>query len=71
MKMRVHAEPNAPSRRGFLKTVAVTGGAAAVGLGAGTAVADVRQGHGSESVEREAVYRETPHIRDYYARANF
>jgi hypothetical protein len=71
MKMRVHAEPSAPSRRGFLKTVAVTGGSAAVVLGAGPAVADIGPSREPESAEREAVYRETPHIRDYYTRANF
>lgn len=60
-----------PARRDFLKTVAVTGGAVAVGLGTGSAIAASRETQEPELANREAGYRETQHIRDYYAKANF
>ncbi len=64
-----HHESGVPSRRDFLKTVVVTGGAAA--LGAGTALADIRDEQQPGVSSEEAGYRATRHIRDYYARANF
>lgn len=71
MPTPLHDKPDLPTRRAFLKTVAVTGGAATVGLGTSVAVAEVRRDQEPELANRESGYRETPHIRDYYAKANF
>jgi hypothetical protein len=66
-----HNEFGVPSRRTFLKTVVAAGGATAIGLGAGAAMAGVRDEPQPESSAEELGYRETRHIRDYYARAKF
>ncbi len=56
-------------RRGFLKRLAVAGGAAGAAVAGGAAVAT--SGEESKPVKATPVaepkgYRETPHIREYY-----
>ncbi len=71
MKSKEKAETGVQSRRGFLKSMAVTGGAVAFTAAAGKAVAGVREEpEEAVSVEKHG-YRETQHIKDYYARAGF
>lgn len=60
------------SRRRFLRGVAVTGGAAVFAAGAGTAMASGPAGvEESRDDNAKAGYKETKHIREYYARADF
>lgn len=60
------------SRRGFLKSAAVAGGAA----GIATLGSQVQSSVDEQPVAEKAAtpspgYRETPHIREYYAKARF
>lgn len=60
------------SRRGFLKNAAVAGGAA----GVATLGSQVQGGIDETPADDKAAtpskgYRETPHIREYYAKARF
>lgn len=71
MKSPEHDELGVPSRRAFLKTAMATGGAAAIGFGASTAMAGVRDEREPEHAVEQQGYRETRHVRDYYARARF
>lgn len=59
-------------RRQFLKGVAVTGGGAVLaGLAAGgQAALEPREKQG-ESAPKSQGYRETAHVREYYAKARF
>lgn len=61
-------------RRTFLKGVAAAGGATAVAVAGGAAVADVSSKNTAKA-EAEAPeskgYRETDHIREYYRLAQF
>lgn len=72
MKTSEQNNPSVESRRNFLKTMAATGGAAAVTMGlAGHAVAGERQEFEPDSPREKLGYQETPHIKDYYAKAGF
>lgn len=62
-------EANGTSRRGFLKMVAVTGGAVAAASAVGTAGAV--EAEAPEAAEEKLGYRPTAHIQDYYAKADF
>jgi len=60
------------SRRGFLKRASVAGGAA----GVATLGSQIQAGVDEQPSKEEAAtpskgYRETPHIREYYAKARF
>lgn len=60
------------SRRRFLKTVAASSGAVALTAGAGGVFAAGRDDSGVEAPGADkAGYRETKHVRDYYAKADF
>ncbi|HRQ56338.1 MAG TPA: twin-arginine translocation signal domain-containing protein [Azoarcus taiwanensis] len=63
-------ENGQPSRRQFLKSMALTGGgvAVAVATGQATAAPEVEM---QQTAEQPHGYHETQHIRDYYARAQF
>ena len=56
------------TRRDFLKGVVITGGAAALGLGAAPAPAVQGDAAGSDP-RAPSGYRETRHVRDYYRSA--
>lgn len=71
MKAPEHDRAGVESRRKFLKTMAATGGAVAATLGAGTAVASVREEAEPELSRDKLGYHETRHIKDYYAKAGF
>lgn len=58
------------SRRTFLKTMATTGGGVAALAVSGNAVASV-EAPKAEATTEKLGYRETQHIKDYYARAGF
>ncbi|HSH43999.1 MAG TPA: twin-arginine translocation signal domain-containing protein [Arenicellales bacterium] len=59
------------SRRGFLKSAAVAGGAAGVAT-LGSQVQAVEEQPSAERAEAPSKgYRETPHVREYYAKARF
>ncbi|MCC5857736.1 MAG: twin-arginine translocation signal domain-containing protein [Ectothiorhodospiraceae bacterium] len=59
------------SRRRFLKTVAATGGAVAVTAAVGQAGSAMESEPETVQAGETTGYHETPHIRDYYARAEF
>lgn len=63
-------EHGQPSRRQFLKSMALTGGGVAVAATMGQAVAAPEAG-AQQAPEAGEGYHETQHIRDYYARAQF
>ena len=63
-------ENGQPSRRQFLKSMALTGGGVAAALAAGQASA-APEVELQQAVEQPNGYHETQHIRDYYARAQF
>ncbi|MEX0730839.1 MAG: hypothetical protein WD057_08615 [Aquisalimonadaceae bacterium] len=71
MKAPENNEKGVEARRKFLKTMAATGGAAAVALSAGTAVAGVREEAEPTASSEKHGYKETQHIKDYYAKASF
>jgi nitrous oxide reductase len=61
-------------RRAFLKGVAVAGGATAVAVAGGSAVADIstdKPGTAKAKAEGSKGYHETDHIREYYRLAQF
>jgi hypothetical protein len=62
-------EANGTSRRGFLKMVAVTGGAVAAASAVGTAGA--AEVEAPEVAGEKLGYRNTAHVQDYYAKADF
>jgi nitrous oxide reductase len=61
------------SRRGFLKSAAVAGGAAGVAaLGSQVQAGVDEQTPAAKTATSPAKgYRETPHVREYYAKARF
>jgi len=60
------------SRRGFLKQATVAGGAAGVAALGTQVQAGVEDQASAEKAETPTKgYRETPHIREYYAKARF
>lgn len=60
------------SRRGFLKSAAVVGGAAtATALGSQVQAGVNEQTPTAKEVTPSKGYRETPHIREYYKKARF
>lgn len=60
------------SRRGFLKSAAVAGGAAGVAtLGSQMSANADEQAPAEKAATPSKGYRETPHIREYYAKARF
>lgn len=59
------------ARRRFLKTMLVGGAAAAAVAAAGGAVAAPAEPEPAEAAPEKLGYRETQHIRDYYAHADF
>lgn len=61
------------SRRGFLKSAAVTGGAATVATLGPQVQADVVEQTGADNQKQASSkgYRETAHIREYYEKARF
>jgi nitrous oxide reductase len=63
-------EHGQPSRRQFLKSMALTGGGVAVAatMGQAAAAPEVEAQQATDTLEG---YHETQHIRDYYARAQF
>jgi len=59
-------------RRQFLKGVAVSGGSAVLaGMAAGSQAAPEPQEKQGESKLKPQGYRETAHVREYYAKARF
>jgi nitrous oxide reductase len=67
--MSENAKTPRGDRRAFLKGVAVAGGATAVAVAGGSAVADVsadRPGAAKAKAEGSKGYHETDHIREYY-----
>ena len=62
-------ETGQASRRSFLKSVALAGGGIAVAAKVGPAEATVEAE--AQPAPAQEGYHETPHIRDYYARAQF
>lgn len=71
MKATRDDERTVANRRRFLKTMAAAGGAAAV-AGSTTAVfAADRAVEDEPKSKAKQGYSETPHIRDYYAKAGF
>lgn len=72
MKATEHNDERVESRRKFLKTIAATGGAAAVTMSAGgTAVASMQEEPETQTSREKIGYQETRHIKDYYAKAGF
>lgn len=70
--MSQHKHSHNLSRRGFLKSAAVAGGAA----GVATLGGQVQGGVDESPADGKAAapskgYRETPHVREYYAKARF
>lgn len=65
------SQPTQPSRRKFLKDIAVAGGAAAVA--ASTVTARAAEGGPPPAVDEstDRGYRLTPHVRRYYEKARF
>lgn len=63
-------ENGQPSRRQFLKSMALTGGGVAVAVATGQASA-APEVEAPQAAEQPHGYHETQHIRDYYARAQF
>ena len=59
------------ARRKFLKSLALTGGGAAVAVKMGGAVAAETGDELEQRSEQPEGYHLTPHIRDYYAKAQF
>ena len=60
------------SRRGFLKSAAVAGGAAGAATLGAQVPANVDEPAPAEKAATPSKgYRETPHIREYYAKARF
>ncbi len=60
------------SRRAFLKSAAVAGGAATVTtLGSGVQAGVDEPSPAQEQASPSKSYRETPHIREYYEKARF
>lgn len=68
MSRQKEHELDGSSRRGFLKMVAVAGGAAAAASAVGTAGAT--EVETPETIEEHVGYRETEHVLDYYAKAD-
>ncbi len=58
-----------PKRRRFLFTLGVAGAGAATAAAAAVPGAAALQTIGTEDATRDAGYRETPHVRDYYRTA--
>lgn len=70
--MSQHKQSRTLSRRGFLKSAAVAGGAAGVAtLGSQVQATADEQPRAEKSAARTKGYRETPHVREYYAKARF
>jgi len=70
--MSQHKQSEKLSRRGFLKSAAVAGGAAGVATLGSQVQATVDEPAPAQSpAGRSKGYRETPHIREYYAKARF
>ena len=63
-------ENGQPSRRQFLKSMALTGSGVAVAVATGQASA-APEVEVPQAAEQPHGYHETQHIRDYYARAQF
>jgi nitrous oxide reductase len=59
------------NRRGFLKSAAALGGAAAATALSGTAAAETPGKPMAETRPEAKGYRETPHVLAYYERARF
>lgn len=59
------------SRRGFLKSAAVAGGAAGVATLGSQVQAVGEQPPATKSAAPSKGYRETSHVREYYAKARF
>ncbi len=61
------------SRRAFLRNSALAGGAAAVAAVTGTAMAvtDSQESSAAPQDPSSQGYRETAHVREYYAKARF
>lgn len=70
MKQTDRKTEGATSRRTFLKTLAATGGGVAALAVSGNAAADIEPPKAEATTEKLG-YRETEHIRDYYAKADF
>lgn len=70
--MTQHKQSDKLSRRGFLKSAAVAGGAAGVAtLGSQVPASVDEQGPAEKAATPSKGYRETPHVREYYAKARF
>jgi hypothetical protein len=57
------------SRRHFLRTLSTAGGAAAAAMALPTSSAAAATGPGQAAAEKRRGYRETEHVRAYYASA--
>jgi hypothetical protein len=62
-------ETGVEARRKFLKTIAATGGAAAVTMSLGVSAADGSDQSVPDVSKDKLGYHETQHIKDYYAKA--
>ncbi len=69
--MSQHKQSEKLSRRGFLKSAAVAGGAAGVAtLGSQVQAVDEQPAAKKPAAPAKG-YRETSHVREYYAKARF
>lgn len=72
MSQHKHKHSQNLSRRGFLKSAAVAGGAAGVATLGGQVQGSIDEpsAEGKTGAPSKR-YRETPHVREYYAKARF